>query len=118
MINDDYSKVNDEKNTTSKCFYYKIRIIYSTLDDNSRLDTEAVAPLKCLSSFWRSNDSNTNAPVPADAATTATSATFRMNTAKLYVPVVTLSINDNIKGLENIKQVFKITVSWNKYRSK
>ena len=29
---------------------------------------------------------------------------------KLYAPVVTLSINDNIKSLENIKQGFKGTV--------
>ena len=29
------------------------------------------------------------------------------NNAKLYVPFVTLSINDNIKLLENIKQGFK-----------
>ena len=36
---------------------------------------------------------------------------------KLYVPVVTLSINDNIKFLENIKQVFKRKISWIKYRS-
>ena len=36
---------------------------------------------------------------------------------KLYVPVVTLFIDDNITFLENIKQVFKRTVSWNKYRS-
>ena len=36
---------------------------------------------------------------------------------KLHVPVVTLSINDNIKFLENIKQRFKRTISWNKYRS-
>ena len=28
-----------------------------------------------------------------------------------------MSINDNIKILENIKQGFKITISWNKYRS-
>ena len=32
------------------------------------------------------------------------------------MPVVTLSINDNIKFLENIKQEFKRTISWNKYR--
>ena len=44
-------------------------------------------------------------------------ATFQINNAKLYVPVVTLSINDNIKFLENIKQGFQTTVSWNKYRS-
>ena len=30
---------------------------------------------------------------------------------KLYVPVVTLSINDNTKLLENIKQGFKRTIS-------
>ena len=35
----------------------------------------------------------------------------------LYVPVVTLSINDNVKFLENIKQGFKKIISWNKYRS-
>ena len=40
-----------------------------------------------------------------------------MNNAKLYVPVVNLSINDNIKFLENIKQGFKRTNSSNKYIS-
>ena len=34
-----------------------------------------------------------------------------------YVPVVTLYINDNIKFLEHLKQVFNITILWNKYRS-
>ena len=47
----------------------------------------------------------------------ATSATFQINNAKVYVPVVTLPINDNIKFLENIKQGFKRTIFWNKYRS-
>ena len=51
------------------------------------------------------------------AAIQTTGATFLINKAKLYVPVVTLSINDNIKFLENIKQGFKRTISWNKYRS-
>ena len=46
-----------------------------------------------------------------------TPTTFQINNAKLYVPVVILSINDNIKFLENIKQGFKRTISWNKYRS-
>ena len=36
---------------------------------------------------------------------------------KFYVPVVTLSINDNIKFLENVKQGFRRIISWNKYRS-
>ena len=42
---------------------------------------------------------------------------FNTTSTKLYFPVVTLSINDNIKFLENIKQGFKRTVSWNKGRS-
>ena len=46
-----------------------------------------------------------------------TGATFQINKAKLYVPVVTLSINDNITFLENIKQGFKKAISWNKFRS-
>ena len=37
---------------------------------------------------------------------------------ELYVPVATLAINNNVKFLENIKQGFKRTITWNKYRSK
>ena len=40
-----------------------------------------------------------------------------LNNFKLYVPFVTLPINDNIKFAEDIKQGFKIKISWNKYRS-
>ena len=40
-----------------------------------------------------------------------TGATFQVNNAKLYVPIVTLSINDNIKFIEHIKQVIKKTNS-------
>ena len=36
-------------------------------------------------------------------------ATFQINNAKLYVPVITLFINGDIKFLENIKQGFKRT---------
>ena len=42
---------------------------------------------------------------------------FRVFSNNLYVSVVTSSISDNIKILENIKQGFKRTVSWNKYKS-
>ena len=45
-----------------------------------------------------------------------TIATFQINNAKLYVLVFTLSINDNIKFLERLKQRFKRLISWNKYK--
>ena len=38
-------------------------------------------------------------------------ATFKITVTKLYVPVVTLSTKDDLKG-------FKRTIKWNKYRSK
>ena len=41
-----------------------------------------------------------------------------MNKVKLYVLVVSLPINDNIKFLEKTKHPFKTTISWKKYRSK
>ena len=57
-----------------------------------------------------------NPPVQEVGAVQTTSAIFQINNAKLYVPVVTLSINDNINFWENILQGLKRTISWNKYR--
>ena len=51
------------------------------------------------------------------AAIQTTGAAFRISNASLYVLVVILSISDNIKFLENVKQGFKRTISENKYRS-
>ena len=44
--------------------------------------------------------------------------TFIKTDTKLYVPVVTVSIQDNIKLLEQLKSEFKRTINWNKYQSK
>ena len=50
-----------------------------------------------------------------ELTTATTGASFQINNAKLYVPVVTLLIND-IKFLENTKQEVKRTIFWYKYR--
>ena len=60
---------------------------------------------------------NANPLVPAVEAMRRTGATFQINNGKFYVPVATFSMHDNMKFLENIKQGFKRTISWNKYRS-
>ena len=44
--------------------------------------------------------------------------TFEITGRKLYVPVVTLSTQDNSKLLQQLKSGFKRTVNWNKYLSK
>ena len=41
--------------------------------------------------------------------------TFAITEANLYVPVVTLSTQDNAKLLTQLKSGFKRAVSWNKY---
>ena len=56
-------------------------------------------------------------PPVQEVATATTGAIFRINNAKIYVPLFTLLIIDKIKFLENVKQGFQITISWNKYRS-
>ena len=43
-------------------------------------------------------------------------ATFRITDIKMYVPVVTLSSEIDIKLLEQLKTGFKRTIKWNKYR--
>ena len=51
-----------------------------------------------------------------NSARQTTRVRFQINNVKLYVPVLTLSIYDDIKFLQNINQRFKIIISWNKYR--
>ena len=45
-------------------------------------------------------------------------ATFTITETRLYVPVVTLSTQDNAKLLTQLKSGFKRTINWNKYLSK
>ena len=44
--------------------------------------------------------------------------TFTITETNLYVPVVTLSTQDNAKLLPQLKSGFKRPISWNKYLSK
>ena len=46
-----------------------------------------------------------------------TGAIFQITDTKLYVPVVTLSTEDDNNFLEQLKSGFKRTIKWNKYRS-
>ena len=42
---------------------------------------------------------------------------FAITETKLYVPVVTLSTQDNAKLLQQLKSGFKRTINWNEYES-
>ena len=54
-------------------------------------------------------------PIVRDNAPTG--ATLTINDCKLYIPVVTLSKDDEIKSLTNVKSGFSGEIEWNKYRS-
>ena len=74
---------------------------------NARRDTIAATELNAAN-FW-----NVKPAVKASA----TSATFELIDTKLYVPVVTLSKENDKKLLEQLKSGFKRTVKWRKYTS-
>ena len=48
--------------------------------------------------------------------TVANTATFKITDAKLYVPIVTLSAEDNVKLSKLLGEGFKRPVYWNKYK--
>ena len=55
----------------------------------------------------------------ADPAIVApTRLEFKITNIKLYVPVVSVSKENDIKLLEQLKSGFKRTIKWNKYRSR
>ena len=75
------------------------------------LHVEITIPLKCFGNFWKS----LNCQIEIDLSQKKNCVLIEQNnnikgvnlvitSAKLYVLVVTLSINDNTKFLENIKQ--------------
>ena len=89
-----------------------------------------MVPLKYLSNFRRTlemllinceitlylNWSENCVIVPTNVAAQVTA--FSIIDTKLYVPVVTLTTQDNAKMLERLKPCFKRTINWTKYRTK
>ena len=110
-------------------FNFKTKIASQNNDDRI-INVEIMVPLKYLSNFWRTLEmplinceielilnwsancviiyTNVNNQVP----------TFTITEKNLYVPVVTLSTQDNEKLLPQLKSGFKRKISWNKYLSK
>ena len=89
-----------------------------------------MVPLKYLSNFWRTLQmplinceivliltwSRNSVIISTNVADQI--PTFTITETNLYVPVVTLSTQDNAKLLPQLKSGFKRTISWNKYLAK
>ena len=109
------------------------------VNKNGTQEVELVIPLKYLGNFWRALkipliSCEVSLELKWDKNCVITSleqrdigggnrdnapagATLAINDCKLYVPAVTLSKDDEIKVLTNLKSGFKREIIWNKYRS-
>ena len=109
------------------------------VNKNGTQEVELAIPLKYLGNFWRALNIpliscevflelkwNKNCVITSleqrdigggNRDNAPTGATLTINNCKLYVPAVTLSKDDEIKLLTNLKSGFKREIIWNKYRS-
>ena len=69
----------------------------------------------CVITSLKERQVDAGPPVVRDGAPTG--AGLAINDCKLYIPVVTLSKDDEIKLLTNLKSGFTREIIWNKYRS-
>ena len=131
---DNADMTNDDNTPSFKYKGHKAGLT-NTEADGTKIGVKIAVPLKYLSNFWRSfkmplinckvelslkwteNCVLTTATIDANAnATGADCATLKITDAKLYVPVVTLSTEDNEKLAKQLSEGFKRLVYWNKYK--
>ena len=104
----------------SSSFKYKSSFI------TNRNGVKIVVPLKYLSNFWRSLEMPLiNCKVELSLkwyencilSSAETAATFTITDTKLYIPAVTLKIEDNAKLSKLLSKRFKRSVYWNKHQA-
>ena len=87
------------------------------------VNVEMAMPLKYVSNFWRTLEiSLINCEISLDLNCVVCKAnrttTYSITDTKFYIPVVTLSTQDNAKLFQQLKPIFKRTIKLGKYRSK
>ena len=117
----------------SDSFKYKIKLLghIDQLAANAarveRLNVKVVVSLKYLSNFFRSLERplinwkiklNLTWKKECVLSTAADEAVFIINDTKLYVPVVTLSKEDNKAFIEQQNKGFQKSIYWNEYKTK
>ena len=116
----------------SSSFEYKSDLIANVAANGTGKNVKTAVSLKHLSNFWISLEmplinSKTELPLTwvkkcilssatGAAVTAGTAAAFEMRDAKLYVPVVTLLTEDNVKLTKQLYDGFKRSIYGNKYK--
>ena len=106
-----YRDESSDNLENSESFKFKIKITGKNPAVGNEKDVEIMVPLKYLSNFWRTLE------MPLINCEVNPNLTWLTDT-KLYVPVLTLSTQDDSKLLQQLKARFKRVISWNKYLSK
>ena len=102
---------------------HKVNLTGNTGNNGVKNGVKIAVPLKYLSNFWRSLEMPLiNCKVELSLKwyerwllTVANTTTFEITNAKLYVPIVTLSI-DHSKLSKLLNKGFKGPIYWNKYK--
>ena len=112
----------------SSPFKYKSSFFKPPTDSNNGVfkNFKIAAPLKYLSNFWRSLEMPLiNCEIHLELNWTKdcvmsiiADRTFNITNTKLYVPIVTLSSQDNVKLSKQINEGFKRPVYWSVYKTK
>ena len=116
-------------NSVTDSFNFKVKFTDRT-GNNGTKDAEIMVPLKYLSNFWRTLEMPMiNCEVNLILTWSSTciliatgiqnqAATFAITDTKFYVPVVTLSTQENTEFFQQLKSGFERVINWNKYLSK
>ena len=121
--------INDLTTDTSSSFKYKVELLGNpVLDDNiAKGSVKVVVPLKYLTNFFRSVEMplinckiklNLTWKKECVLSTDAGDTVFIINDTKMYVPVVTLSKEDNKNFIEQQNKGFQRSIYWNEYKTK
>ena len=116
---------NDLTVDNSSSFKYKSNVIGNLSRAGTKTNVKIIVPLKYLSNFWRSLEIPLiNCKVQLSLSwyencmfsSAENDAIFTITNAKLYVPIVTLSAEDNAKLSKLLSKGFKRPVYWHKYK--
>ena len=113
----------------SSSFKYKVNLLGNPVLDGAiaKRSVKVVVPLKYLSNFFRSLEMplinckiklNLTWKKECVLSTDAGDAVFIINGTKMYVPVVTLSKEDNKGFIEQQNKEFQRSIYWNEYKTK
>ena len=121
--------VNNLTTVNSSSFKYEVNLLGNPADGGNnirKLSVKIVIPLKYLSNFFRPPEMplinckvklNLTWKKECALSNQAGAAVFIINDTKLYVPVVTLSKEDNKDFIEQQNKGFQRSIYWNEYKT-